>query len=1501
MGISGNRRAASLAARNAPAAVQPPFRLYNSGFRHEPVSILNPKPAAHADAAPVYCVLGHAKAAESLAVWRERLPSGAGILVLPRTAAALRQFAAEHPGRDAVLIDADAVLPPFWHERLFAAVEREPAFDLIGALDAGVLEYPDPVPPATLDARCWSVAEREAVPTRTLAVGLSYWRATALAAISPDERALRMPFGVEAARLDHLVVGGVATEQSDDDALVALRARLHAAFGHAPRDFAPPYFGLDGNPVVLHVLHGWGGGAQRFVADLARADRERHHITLMARSAPADKLTGIALELRAAPDAPPLRTFPLDAPVEASRISGTEAKAAIERVLRDFSVAQIVVSSLIGHSLDILRTRLPTLVACHDYYPLWPALHDDFDDAAKDFGPDAIADALKRKRVGFTEQRIAAWQRLREAYVAALLDAKPTLVAPSEGVLRTLARIEPRLSALPSRTIPHGLAPWPEAPSPWQPPKRDGLRVLVAGRINGAKGEELLDALLPKLDPRIELVLAGSGAAGMRYFGTPRVHVLMDYTRDELPQLLEKLRPDLALLPSTVPETFSYTLSELWSLRIPVLAPRRGAFAERIEDGATGLLCEPDVDAVAARLNALLHDRAPLEKLRAARPAVSTLETMAAMWGELLATQARSRQLAPRTVDAAASAQRHALEAAQQRLSEKLDAAARTLAAQQKELAARAEWAATLDRLLAERNAWAQQLNADLAARDAHLVSLQREFDERTAWALSMQEEIMQNRQEFAAQIAEMESQREELQRHLDAVIAQRDAFEAERNRILASHSWKLTRPLRFAMRLARGTLARLDFRAKRVSSNMNRLITSLRMRGLRGTITRIRQELSPPPPVQTNPAIVMPTATADDTPIVLPRSDAPRVSVVIPVYNHLDATLICLRSLAATKNDIAHEIIVVDDSSSDDTPQQLPGIEGLRYQRNAQNLGFIGACNAGAASAKGEFIVFLNNDTAVQDHWLDALIGTFEQHADVGLVGAKLVYPDGRLQEAGGIVFSDGSGWNYGRFDDPSKPEYNFVREVDYCSGAAIALRTELFHRFGGFDSYYAPAYYEDTDLAMKVRSAGLRVLYQPASVVVHYEGISSGTDTSSGTKRYQVLNQSKFVDRWREQLARHSEPGTDIAIARQHRTRKRVLVIDATTPQPDQDSGSLRLSNILRLLLDDGCAVTFFADNRAYVKRYSADLQQMGVEVLWHPWLADPVAWFAEHGKRFDVVFVSRHYIASQYVSLVRANAPKAKLVFDTVDLHYLREQRAAELAKDETLARTAAQTREAELKLVRDCDLTLVVSPVEKELLEKELPGAKVAILSNVHAVPGRRRGYAEREGLMFVGGYQHPPNVDAATWFAREIFPLVRRELPDVVLHLIGSKATNEVKALGELPGVVFEGYVEDIEPFLDGCRVAVAPLRYGAGVKGKVNMSMSYGQPVVATPMAVEGMFAEPGRDVLVASDAADFAAKVVAAYRDEALWNTLSEHGAANVRAHFSFDSARAALRRIVG
>ncbi|HVA32740.1 MAG TPA: glycosyltransferase family 2 protein, partial [Candidatus Baltobacteraceae bacterium] len=255
------------------------------------------------------------------------------------------------------------------------------------------------------------------------------------------------------------------------------------------------------------------------------------------------------------------------------------------------------------------------------------------------------------------------------------------------------------------------------------------------------------------------------------------------------------------------------------------------------------------------------------------------------------------------------------------------------------------------------------------------------------------------------------------------------------------------------------------------------------------------------------------------------PIGETPIVSVVIPVFNHCDVTMRCLRSIADSWfESLDVQFVVVDDGSTDRTASVVTQLDGVEYLRNGRNEGFVRACNRGARLARGKYLCFLNNDTLVRDGWLDHLVSTLENDGTIGVAGSKLLYPDGRLQEAGSILWRDGTGWNVGNRDNPERPRYNFVRDVDYVSGAALLVRANLFERIGGFSEAYRPAYYEDADLCFTVRSLGYRVVYQPLSTVVHYEGATSG-NARTGVKRFQEINRPKFCEKWAAELDRRME----------------------------------------------------------------------------------------------------------------------------------------------------------------------------------------------------------------------------------------------------------------------------------------------------------------------------------------------------------------------------------------
>ncbi len=1327
-----------------------------------------------------------------------------------------------------------------------------------------------------------------------------------------------------------------------------LTANLSARWPTSLHDFEPIHPGLSAQPVVLHVLHDWGGGIARFVADLAAADPQRCHLALRARGSWSSRRYGIDLELSLINGGLVLGSWPLSPAIGSICEHHPGYRDLFAQCVARFGVSSVLISSLIGHSLDALDSGRPTAVVAHDYFPLWPELHCNFGDPSRRFDADERAATVASMASDglFGERDPAFWQSIHGAYVRRLAQPELQMAAPSQSVISNLARLAPELAEKPIALIPHGLRPWPQpVPEICAGPDSEKLRLLVPGRIDGGKGLELLRGALPELTRHAELHPLGCGKAGEELFGVGGVHIELDYQHRDFPTRVARIRPHAALLLSTVAESFSYTLSEVWSLGVVPLATRTGAFAERIADAQTGLLFTPDARALISLVRGLANDRGALAEIRQrlATQQIRSDQSMATdyrRWQQAQSARATYDHAQPQAND---YLQLQLLAARDQLRSQNKTLEVKT-AEQQQELVRRAEWGFNLDRQLRERTEWARRLQQDIADLKAEIESRERSSAERVnelEFRLrQLQGELEQStearrklrsrarerlREErrlvrtLTVELADLADQIKQLladrlakekayRADLAALEAERDGLglvieelQLAKRELLTSTSWRITAPLRGVVLSARRLVPGLNFRMARARALLGRVRGSLARRGLRGTIARASQELRrlPPPTAAISPPVA--DEQAEFTPFAVPYSVQPRVSVVIPVYGKLAYTVTCLQSLAACGDGVAMEIIVVDDCSPDDSAERLQQVDGLRLIRNEQNLGFIGACNAGAKAARGEFVCFLNNDTAVRPGWLDALVETFDRRADCGLAGSKLIYPDGRLQEAGGIVFADGDGWNYGRFEQPNDPRFDYEREVDYCSGAAILIRAALFAQFGGFDQLYQPAYYEDTDLAFKVRDAGLKVIYQPRSEVVHFEGISSGTDTSSGIKRFQPINRKKFLKRWADALAKQPpHEGDQVRLHCEHRVAGRILIVDATTPTPDQDSGSVRMMNLLRLLVDEGWKVVFFADNRAYVEGYSEAVRDLGVEVQYHPWLSDPVEFFKRRGADFDAVMVCRHYVATHYAELVRQYCPKARFLFDTVDLHYLREERAAKVEDDPALAKQAKATRKQELGLISAADITLVVSPTEQTLLASEAPQARVEILSNIHSVPGRRQEFEQRDGILFVGGFQHTPNVDAVQWFVDAVWPRVHHALPQARFHIVGSRMPKSIEELGQRPGVIARGFVEELTPLLDGCRIAVAPLRYGAGVKGKVNSSMAHGQPVVMTQIAAEGMHLENGKHGLISDDPVEFADAVIQLYSDPELWLQISDGGIANVTENFSLESAKAALRKIL-
>jgi GT2 family glycosyltransferase/ubiquinone/menaquinone biosynthesis C-methylase UbiE/glycosyltransferase involved in cell wall biosynthesis len=608
---------------------------------------------------------------------------------------------------------------------------------------------------------------------------------------------------------------------------------------------------------------------------------------------------------------------------------------------------------------------------------------------------------------------------------------------------------------------------------------------------------------------------------------------------------------------------------------------------------------------------------------------------------------------------------------------------------------------------------------------------------------------------------------------------------------------------------------------------------------------------------------------------IGLPHSPDPVVSLIISTYGQLEVTLACLRSIAAHPPLTPIEIIVVDDAyPGPEDVSMLRDIPGILLLRNAANLGFLRSCNQAARVAKGRYIHMLNNDTEVRSGTIDALAELLDARPDIGMAGSKLLFPDGRLQEAGGILWADASGWNYGRGESPDRPEFNYLREVDYCSGASIMMRRELFESLGGFDERFAPAYYEDTDLAFRLRAEGHKVVYEPRSVVVHHEGVSHGTDLTSGIKAHQVLNQERMLTRWRETLARENyDSGQHVVRARDRaKTRKLVLVIEHYALEPDRDAGSRSTMGILDSLIAAGWVVKFWPLNRAYSPVYTVAMERRGIEVMDHRWPGSLADWLRENGRDLDHLLVIRPDTAAETLPHILGNTD-AVLSFYGVDLHFARVRRQAMLDGNPDLLREADFLERLERRVWRNFDLVIYPSEEEAAVVRKISPGTLVCgiIPFCFEAAPPRSAPVVGRS-VLFVAGFAHPPNVDAAAFLMADIVPRLEARIGPVTVTLAGSNPTEQVRRLAG-KDVTVTGYVtdEELAALYASHRVSVVPLRFGAGVKGKVVESLSLGLPLVTTSTGAQGI-AGLGSVVPVHDDADAIAEHLALLLTDDEAW-----------------------------
>jgi GT2 family glycosyltransferase len=610
------------------------------------------------------------------------------------------------------------------------------------------------------------------------------------------------------------------------------------------------------------------------------------------------------------------------------------------------------------------------------------------------------------------------------------------------------------------------------------------------------------------------------------------------------------------------------------------------------------------------------------------------------------------------------------------------------------------------------------------------------------------------------------------------------------------------------------------------------------------------------------------------------PSAAEPAVTVILVLFGRAELTFRCLRSLCETVA-APLEIILVDNASTDDTPALLDRLDGARIIRNAENKNFLLGVNQAARRARGRHLLLLNNDAELLPGALDAALATLLSAPDIGAVVGRIVLLDGSLQEAGSIVWADGSCLGYGRGASPSAGPFMFQRDVDYGSGAFLLTPRELFLERGGFDEDYRPAYYEEVDYCLWLHERGRRVVYEPRATIVHYEFASSRKREDA--IRMQVERRAVLVGKHEAALRRQPAPQLERALwARQRPGRgRRILLLDDRVPHAALGAGFPRARRLIETVVAQGHFVTLFPlsqPSEPWDEIYSPeDGIPPTVEVMKGVGPHGLASFLRERQGYYDVVVVSRPHNLGLLRRVADRDALRgAALVYDAEALFVLREiARRRLLGEPCSEAEAAALVRE-EASLARGADAVLAVSEAERRAFVAA--GASPVFVLG-HAVDPRPtpRPFALRQGLLFVGAVHRDadPNGDSLRWLASEILPAVRAQSPEAGrLRWAGCGGS---PALRRLAGVEALGAVRTLAPLYDAARVFVAPSRYAAGLPLKVYDAAAHGLPCVATSLVAEQLGWRRGVEILVADTAFDLARECLRLHADASLWQSVRE------------------------
>lgn len=658
--------------------------------------------------------------------------------------------------------------------------------------------------------------------------------------------------------------------------------------------------------------------------------------------------------------------------------------------------------------------------------------------------------------------------------------------------------------------------------------------------------------------------------------------------------------------------------------------------------------------------------------------------------------------------------------------------------------------------------------------------------------------------------------------------------------------------------------------------------------------------------------------------PIEFVADPNPQISLLIYIrHNHIHAYNCLLSIKKHIEPKFPIEIIIINDGERSDKKlakflTQVSGVQIVTPEISAiseARLGYIKAFNLAAAIAQGKFLCFLDQDCQLSDRTLPNLLEIVNRGNNannlgrIGIVGSKLTFENSELHNAGGAIWQDGSVWQYGYREFRGEPEYSYIRAIDFCPAIASLVDAQLFQAVNGFSEDYDSALYAEADFGLAAQTKGYQVIYQPKSEVIYRQDPKPKKQNRSEHSHLShylnpnALDIKKLGYKWRDRLLSQylvDRPENREAAPRRLLSKPTILIVDTLVPAYDKESGSYRLFNIIKILQQLGCHIIFLPDYGHEQEPYTSELESMGIEVLYFTHKQSD--WQDRLERRLDIIdlaWVCRPELCAKYFPILQKR-PSIKNLYDTIDLHFLRLKRQWELS----LHKTPQQEKEwqemqvSEVKAAQTADLTIVVTDVEKRILE-ELNVNNVQVVPNIHQIYDRQvPKFGDRRHILFIGGFYHQPNIDAVIWLCQEIMPLIWAKDPEIHLTLLGSNPSPKVKAL-KSDRVSVPGYIKDVEPYFLNHRVFVAPLRYGAGMKGKIGHSLSYGLPTVTTAIGAEGIGLSSGFDSLIADRAETFAECVLQLYTDETLWSHIS-HNSIEVVQKYSPEAVKATIARLL-